>query len=133
MSHAESLPVLFINHDLQQVNKHTNKSLEENKTQSSLTTLSHAHCAPSAARVQHQQERHRIQQEHFNREGNIAYFQHVATTPPPEITITGRGTGWRMTAIFDQLELMRTRHSARHSSSQRSVLRGMAAMTIQRS
>ena len=89
MSHAESLPVLLINHDLQHVTKHTNKSLEENKTQSSLTTLSHVHCEPSAARVQHQQEHHRIHQEHFNREGNIAYFQHVSTTPPPEITITG--------------------------------------------
>ncbi len=89
MSHAESLPVLFINHDLQHVNKHTNKGLEENKTQSSLTTLSHTHCAPTAASIQHQQERHRIQQEHFNREDNISYFQHVATTPPPEITITG--------------------------------------------
>ncbi len=89
MSHPESLPVLFINHDLQHVTKHTNKNLEENKTQSSLTTLSHDHCAPSAARVQHQQERHRIQKEHFNREDNITYFHHVDTTPPPEITITG--------------------------------------------
>ena len=85
VSHAESLPVVFINHDLQHVNKHTNKSLEGKKTQCSLTILSHAQCPhlgahnqqTNAARLQHQQERDRIQQEHFNREGNIAYFQHV--------------------------------------------------------
>lgn len=97
MSHAESLPVVFINHDLHHVNKHTNKSLEGKKTQCSLTILSHAQCPhlgahnqqTNAARLQHQQERDRIQQEHFNREGNIAYFQHIGITPSLDITRTG--------------------------------------------
>ena len=99
MSHAESLPVVFINNEFQHVNKHTNKSLEEKKlkTQCSLAILSHAQCAragghnqqASAATVQHQQERDRIQQEHFNREGNIAYFQHIGITPSLDITRTG--------------------------------------------
>ena len=99
MSHAESLPVVFIDNELQHVNKHTNKSLEEKKlkTQCNLAILSHAQCArfgghnqqASAATVQHQQERDRIQQEHFNREGNIAYFQHIGITPSLDITRTG--------------------------------------------
>ena len=177
MSHAESLPVVFINNELQHVNKHTNKSLEEKKlkAQCSLTILSHAQCAhsgghnqqASAATVQHQQERDRIQQEHFNREGNIAYFQHIGITPSLDITRTGAlrpalranaqriqllhattllqsivrrrlvrastaGTRLSIEAMMEQLELMRMRHAARHSSSQRSVLQGIAATTIQR-
>jgi len=99
VSHAESLPVVFINNELQLVNKHTNTSLEEKKlkTQYSLTILSDDQCAHhgghnqqgSAVRVKHQQERDRIQQEHFNREGNIAYFQHVGITPSFDIARTG--------------------------------------------
>ncbi len=54
VSHAESLPVVFINNELQHVNKHTNKSLEEKKlkTQCSLTILSHAQCALSGGHNQ---------------------------------------------------------------------------------
>ena len=42
------------------------------------------------------------------------------------------GTRLSIEAMMEQLELMRMRHAARHSSSQRSVLQGMAATTIQR-
>ena len=177
MSHAESLPVVFINNELQHVNKHTNKSLEEKKvkTQYSLTILSRDQCAhagghnqqASNARALRQQERDRIQQEHFNREGNITYFQHVGITPSVHITTTGAlrpalrantqriqrlhattllqsivrrrlvrasnmGTRLRIEVMVEQLELMCKQQPARHSSSQRSALQGMAATTIQR-
>jgi hypothetical protein len=47
VSHTESLPVVFIDNELQLVNKHTNKSLEEKKlkTQYSLIILSDDQCA----------------------------------------------------------------------------------------
>ena len=151
---------------------HANKSVDQKAT--IFANLRQAHQQlqqhidhASAARVQHQQERDRIQQEHFNREGNIAYFQHVGLTPSFDITRTGAlrpalranaqriqllhattllqsivrrrlvrastaGTRLSIEAMMEQLELMRMRHAARHSSSQRSVLQGMAATTIQR-
>ena len=73
---------------------HANKSVDQKAT--IFANLRQAHQQlqqhidhASAARVQHQQERDRIQQEHFNREGNIAYFQHVGLTPSFDITRTG--------------------------------------------
>jgi hypothetical protein len=71
---------------------HANRSLDDSRAQYSLTTVSTAKGAgpqASVAAVQHQQERDRIQQEHFTREGTIAYFQHVGTTTSSQIARTG--------------------------------------------
>jgi hypothetical protein len=71
---------------------HANRSLDDSRSQYSLTTVSTANGAgpqASVAAVQHQQERDSIQQDHFTREGTIAYFQHVGTITSSQIARTG--------------------------------------------